>query len=238
MSDSSYPLIIAHRGSSINAYENSLAAFELAIKQKADMIELDTHLTQDGFFVVYHDGVIKLQGENFVISKTKLENIKQLSLPNGEPVPILEDVLKRFLPSIQFNVEIKCKVKREQFEDLLNEVGGDNSKIIVSSFRFSVMDELKNSKLGYDLAFLYFFLTPKIKQKVALNYITAFNPNHTFLREKHVNFYHENKKKVYPWTIDAEKDIKKLVKKRVDGIITNDPENTRKIVESQLKIQD
>ena len=235
MSDSYHPLIIAHRGSSIDAYENSLAAFELAVKQKADMIELDTHLTQDGFFVVYHDGVIKLQGENYVISKTKLETIQQLSLPNGEPIPILEDVLKQLLTSIRFNVEIKCNVKRTQFEGLLNEIGGDNKRIIVSSFRFSVMEELKNSKLGYNLAFLYLFPTPKIKQKIASDYIFSFNPNHVFLRKKHVQFFHENKKKVYPWTIDAKKDIKKLVGKRVDGIITNNPEKTRKIVESIIK---
>ena len=69
MSDSYNPLIIAHRGSSIHAYENSLSAFELAVKQKADMIELDTHLTQDGFFVIYHDNVIKLWSVDTPISK-------------------------------------------------------------------------------------------------------------------------------------------------------------------------
>jgi len=234
MSSSYYPLIIAHRGSSLEAYENSFAAFKLAVKQKADMIELDTHLTQDGFFIIYHDGIIKLQGKPYVISRTKLETLQLLSLPNGESIPLLDDVLRLLLPSIKFNVEIKCSVTRKQFEDMLNEVGGDNTRIIISSFRTAVMEELKNSKLGYDLAFLYLFLTPKIKKMVDLNYISAFNPNHVFLREKHVKFFHQKKKKVYPWTIDAEKDIKKLVKKRVDGIITNDPEKTRKIMEALI----
>ena len=109
MTDAYYPFIIAHRGSSIDAYENSSSAFNLAVKQKADMIELDAHLTQDGHFIIYHDSVIKLQGENYVIANTKLEKIQKLSLPNGESIPLLEEVLKRLLPSIQFNVEIKSQ---------------------------------------------------------------------------------------------------------------------------------
>ena len=157
MSSSYHPLIIAHRGSSIDAYANSHAAFKLAVKQKADMIELDTHLTSDGYFVVYHDSILRQQGETYVISKTKLETINELRLPNGEPLPLLEDVLRQLLPSINFNVEIKCSVTRKQFEDMLIEVGSDSTRIIISSFRFSVMRELRNSKLGYGLAFLYHF---------------------------------------------------------------------------------
>ena len=45
MTESYFPLIIAHRGASFDTYENSLEAFQLAIDQKADMIELDAHLT-------------------------------------------------------------------------------------------------------------------------------------------------------------------------------------------------
>jgi Glycerophosphoryl diester phosphodiesterase len=49
------PLIIAHRGASADAPENTLAAFELARRQQADMIELDVQLTADGEIVVFHD---------------------------------------------------------------------------------------------------------------------------------------------------------------------------------------
>ncbi len=60
------PLIIAHRGASDEAYENSFSAFNLAVEQGADMIELDTHLTKDGFFVVHHDPKIKYKNQSYI----------------------------------------------------------------------------------------------------------------------------------------------------------------------------
>ena len=236
MNDYRYPSIIAHRGSSIEAYENSFAAFQLAISQKADMIELDTHITKDGHFIVYHDGIIKLDEEEYVISKTKLETIQQLSLPNGDPIPILDDVLKQFLPSISFNVEIKCPITKKQFEDMLERIGVDSSKIIVSSFLFEVINTLKDMTLGYSLAFLYVLPTAKNKKISNLDYVSAMNPFHKLLNSKQVQYYHKNSKKVYPWTIDREKDIRKLIKKRVDGIITNKPKETRDIINGILKV--
>ncbi len=235
MSNLNSPTIVAHRGSSKDAFPNSLESFRLAVKQKADMIELDTHLTQDGHFIVHHDSTIRLKEKVCIISSTKLEAIQELRLPNGEPIPLLKDVLKQLLPSIRFNVEVKCAVKRNQFEGLLKEIGEDSTRIVVSSFRFDVMNELKDSEFGYNLAFLYYFFTPKIKKMADLNYISDFNPKYRYLREKHVKMFHHKKKKVFPWTIDEEKIILKLLKKRVDGIITNDPEETRKIVESVIE---
>ena len=71
-----YPLIIAHRGASKEAFENSFESFQLAIEQKADMIELDTHLTNDGYFIVHHDADIKYKNKSYVISKTRVETAK------------------------------------------------------------------------------------------------------------------------------------------------------------------
>ena len=53
--DASRPLVIAHRGASAEAPENTIAAFELAVQQGADAIELDVHLSRDDQLVVIHD---------------------------------------------------------------------------------------------------------------------------------------------------------------------------------------
>ena len=71
MSDHNSPIVIAHRGASEDAYQNSMKAFELAVQQKADMIELDTHLTIDGTFIVHHDPIIKFEEFEYVIAETK-----------------------------------------------------------------------------------------------------------------------------------------------------------------------
>lgn len=229
------PLIIAHRGASIEEHENSIKAFDLAVKQKADMIELDAHLTKDGYFVVLHNDTIPFKDHNIIIAQSNLETILKFKLPDGDSIPLLEDVLKQFLLKIRFNIELKCDVTKEQFDSLLNEVGGDNSRILVSSFLHEPIVNLKDETLGYELAYLYIF--PMYQNKsVALNdFIDAMNPYYKFLTKKAVNFYHKQGKKVYPWTINDEKQIRKLVRKNVDGIITDLPKQTREIISSELE---
>ncbi len=68
MIEKTSPLIIAHRGSSEEAYENSMDAFSLAVSQKADMIELDTHLTSDGIFIVHHNKRIVYENKKYLIN--------------------------------------------------------------------------------------------------------------------------------------------------------------------------
>lgn len=234
MKKTEQPLVIAHRGSSIDAYANSYEAFNLAIEQKADMIELDTHLTKDGFFIVYHDFVIKHQGNRYRISDTKLKTIKTILLPNKEPIPLLEDVLKQLLSKIRFNVEIKCRVEKKEFDTLLSSVGGDNSRILVSSFRRKVLYNLRNSDLEYSLAFLCRRLGRRTKSMVQCDFVEAINPSYKYLQKEHVEFYHENNKKVLVWTVNKEKDIKNLIMKKIDGIITDNPKKTRQIIQSYL----
>ena len=230
MSDHNYPIVIAHRGASEDAYQNSMKAFELAVQQKADMIELDTHLTSDGTFIVHHDPIIKFEEFEYVIAETKLEAIQNMKLPLGDDIPLLEDVLERFLPKIKFNIEIKCSVTKNQFDDFLNNINADSNRIVVSSFLSDVMFELSDTSLDYALAYIFLF-PPKKGKKMAKNpFISAINPYYRLLSSSHVEYYHSLGKKVYPWTVNRQKDIQKLVMKKVDGIITDCPKKTRDMI--------
>ena len=104
MSDKVSPIIIAHRGASRDGYENSMEAFQLAVDQKADMIELDIHLTKDNHFIVFHDDTIRVGNQVLPIKATTLEKIQKVRLPNDEPIPLLEDVLTKFHEKIRFNI--------------------------------------------------------------------------------------------------------------------------------------
>ncbi|MHA1464089.1 MAG: glycerophosphodiester phosphodiesterase [Candidatus Heimdallarchaeaceae archaeon] len=230
MSDYSSPIVIAHRGASEDAYQNTMKAFDLAIQQKADMIELDTHLTSDGNFIVHHDPIIRFEDFDYIISETKLEAIQNMKLPSSDDLPLLEDVLVRFLPKIKFNIEIKCAVTQKQFDDFLNKIGADTSRIIVSSFLTDVMIGLSETPLDYSLAYLFLFPPSKGKKMAQKPFISAINPYYRLLSSSHVEYYHSLGKKVYPWTINRQKDIQKLVKKKVDGIITDCPKKTRDII--------
>ena len=234
MSERISPLVIAHRGASRDGYENSMEAFQLAVDQKANMIELDAHLTKDNHFVVYHDDVLQYGGKKYPIKSTTLEKIQSFRLPNDEPIPLLKDVLDKFHKSIRFNIELKCEVERNKFDNLLTEVGINTAETVVSSFIHEVHIELKETKLEYNLAYLYIFPTFENKSVARNDFIAAMNPFARFTKKKAVKFYHSLGKKVYPWTVDDEKTIKRLVSINVDGIITNRPKETREIINSIL----
>lgn len=84
------PSIIAHRGASGYEYENSRAAFRRAVMLDADGIELDVHATRDGALVVHHDAELPGVG---LIGQLSLEEVRGTRLRNGEPVPLLGEVL-------------------------------------------------------------------------------------------------------------------------------------------------
>ena len=93
---------------------------------------------------------------------------------------------------------------------------------------------MKETKLEYNLAYLYIFPTFENKSVARNDFIAAMNPFARFTKKKAVKFYHSLGKKVYPWTVDDEKTIKRLVSINVDGIITNRPKETREIINSIL----
>ena len=107
MSRPSRPLVIAHRGASGHLPENTLPAYELAVEQRADMIEIDLHPTRDGVPVVTHDAELDEVGGRGEVSDASLAEVRALDVGGGESMPTLDEVLDRFGPRIPFNLEIK-----------------------------------------------------------------------------------------------------------------------------------
>jgi glycerophosphoryl diester phosphodiesterase len=98
------PRVLAHRGASGHACENSLAAFREAVRLGADGVELDIHTTADGSLLIHHDPVIRGVGP---IASHRLEAIRATPLPNGEPIPILEEALA-VLGGLEVWIEVKA----------------------------------------------------------------------------------------------------------------------------------
>lgn len=110
-----HPMIIAHRGASADAPENTLAAFREAIRQKADAIELDVQQTLDKKLVIFHDPWVSrtTNGKGLLRNKT-LREIKTLDAGSwfdpkfrGERVPTLDEVLKNFGETTNYVIELK-----------------------------------------------------------------------------------------------------------------------------------
>ena len=101
LGSSASPVVIAHRGFSEEAPENSLAAFQKAIEAKAEMIELDVRLSSDGEFAVFHDKKLNRTSEgrgalkNFTAKElTEIDNGSWFSRKfSRERIPLLKDIL-------------------------------------------------------------------------------------------------------------------------------------------------
>jgi glycerophosphoryl diester phosphodiesterase len=147
-------VIVAHRGASKAAPENTLPAFELAWKQGADAIEGDFHLTKDRQIVCIHDGnTKKVASQNLVIKKSTLAELKMLDVgaKKGKPfagttIPTLAEVFATVPQTKKIYVEIKCgpeiiPVLREEIKKSKLEI----EQIVLISFSKDVIRDFKEA---------------------------------------------------------------------------------------------
>ena len=110
-------LNIAHRGASAYELENTFAAFEKAIEMKADMIELDLHLTKDGEIIIMHDFQLRRMTDGGGrIEDLNYDEIKKFHENNGELIPTFEEVIKQTANKIGLYCELKSFEIENSFE--------------------------------------------------------------------------------------------------------------------------
>jgi len=229
------PLIIAHRGASGHAPENTKAAFQLALDQHADGIELDVMLSKDGRLVVIHDDTVDrtTNGTGRVRDLT-LNQLMALDAGNGEKIPTLEEVLNTFGGRYLINIELKNYAT--PFDKLPIAVGDllktkdYPEKIIISSFNPFNLARFRRRcpqvKQG--------LLTLSGKAKFWLWRFFKYDALHPYYQDVDEALVADLKASHHQtnvWTVDDPGDIRRMVSLGVDSIITNYPKETREIVE-------
>jgi glycerophosphoryl diester phosphodiesterase len=228
------PLVIAHRGSSGARPENTIAAFEHAVEEAADMIETDLHLSRDTVVVIHHDPELERLGEEGEIrDRTAAELALMDAAPGGtisEKMPTLLDILDGFGDRIQFNLELKVgtnDVAYEGLEDIVVsavEERGLMSRILFSSFYDPVLARLRDRSAAARIALL---ISPRanvaILDRAARVAAEAINPDIRLVTEDLVQQAHRAGHRVYPYTANDSNEMARLLDCGVDGIITNHP---------------
>lgn len=230
-------LILAHRGASGYAPENTMEAFELAGKMGSDGIELDVHFTADGEVVVLHDEKIDRtsNGQGLVTDYT-LSELKAMDFGyhfyseqrKGVKIPTLDEVYELVAPlGMIVNVEIKStNPDIVKVCDIIAERHGMRDNIIYSSFNHFQIQKVKEVIRNAFIAPLYSFnmLNP-------WNYCLdigarATHPKQTQIRllPDYVKNCHDRGIRVHTWTVNAEEDIAFLLESGVDALITNYPD--------------
>jgi glycerophosphoryl diester phosphodiesterase len=233
------PLVIAHRGASGTLPENTLPAYELAVAQGADMIEIDLHRTRDAETVVIHDEGLARLGGRGEVADVDLAEIRGLDAGGGAVVPTLDEVLDAFGGRVPFNLELK-RGRRRRYDDLETaaltavERHGLLSSTLFSSFDEPTLAELRLQSPEARVALLLSDRSaslPIIERALAVG-AEAVNPSLFVVTPGLVEDAHRAGLAVYVYTVDAADDMRRLIDLGVDGLFTNFPARMRALLES------
>lgn len=241
--------IWAHRGASAYAPENTMEAFELAVAQKADGIELDIQLTKDGKLAVIHDETIDrtCNGTGYVKDFT-MKELKGFCCGKPHPeyrssvIPELSEVLALIKPTdLTVNIELKTGIFRYRGieEEALKQVkdAGMEERVIYSSFHHPSIVQIKRLSPEALTGILYSDGWINIIGYAKLIGADALHPAVNNLQSR--KLITESRKRKLPlhvWTVDQEAIMEYLSEQEVAAIITNYPDIARKIVDKKGKI--
>ncbi|TET98267.1 MAG: glycerophosphodiester phosphodiesterase [Anaerolineales bacterium] len=246
--DSSAPLVIAHRGASMYAPENTIAAFDLAVEMGADAIELDAMLTEDGTPIVIHDHSLgRTTDSSGSVSSKIVSEIKLLDAGSifdarfaGEMIPTLEEVFSAVGDKIMINVELKNYAS--PFDSLPETVGdlvrekGLSDRVLLSSFNPMALIKAKRACPEIRRAALIGG-GPKVVSgfiKTFTNY-SALHPEVSLVNRGMVIKNHAAGHKVNVWNVNEESEMIKLLSMGVDGLITDAPDIAKKVIGARAR---
>ena len=239
------PLIIAHRGASRQAPENTMAAFRLAAELGADGIELDAQLARDGEVVVIHnatldettDGRGRVQDVN-LSELQKLDAGSWYGAPYaGERIPSLAQVLHELGPRLLLNVELKTEAvfsNRLEAEVVrLVEDANMVERVVVSSFNPMALWRVRRLNRHVATGLLYapdqpIHLRQRWLQPLARP--QALHPRWDMVERDFVSAAHGQGLKVNVWTVNDEEAMLRLTGWGVDAIITDRPDRLLSLV--------
>ncbi|MEO1085553.1 MAG: glycerophosphodiester phosphodiesterase family protein, partial [Acidobacteriota bacterium] len=234
--------VIAHRGFSGRAPENTLAAVRAAIELGADMVEVDVTLTADGHVVLMHDDTLDrtTDGTGAAMDAT-LEELRKLDAGSwfdpsfaGEPVPTLVELLELVTDKILLNIEIKHEAVTEVAEDgIAHKVDdlvaahGEVDQVVVSSFDPRPLGHLRDRGSALATASLFNaqlhdgMLPSEVTAQVGSS---AFNISGRLLDARVLADARAHRLPVAVYTVNDTKDMERLIEVGVAAMFTDHPD--------------
>ena len=228
--------IIAHRGASHLAPENTLASVELAWRLGADAVEVDVHLTRDGRIVAIHDPTTdRTAGICFEVAATHSSHLRRLDVGRhkhpqftGERIPYLEEVLQTVPSGRQLFVEIKCGP--QILPPLAETVAGSGkrSQIVMIGFDLGTMEVAKKMMPDVPACWLCdkrFLVSygPSLAEKAKAGGVDGLDVHWSGVTRRFIRAVKTAGLRLYIWTVDDPAQAVRLQAMGADGITTNRP---------------
>ena len=226
-------MVIAHRGASSYAPENTFAAFDLALRMGACHIELDVEATADGHIVVIHDDrVDRTSDGSGPVTAYTLKTLQALDVGSwfgptfaGERIPLFEEVLRRYKGRVHIHTEIKGRstylsqrtADQVRQHDMVDQV-------TITSFQKARLEEVR----AYAPRLATGWLLPEVSDAVISQArdlgIRQLCPRATTVTAELVSRLHAEGFVVRAWGVETEALMRQVVRAGADGMTVNFPD--------------
>ncbi|MBC8468827.1 MAG: glycerophosphodiester phosphodiesterase [Planctomycetes bacterium] len=246
--------IIAHRGASYLAPENTMASVMLGWEKGAD-VEVDVHLSKDNRILVIHDASTKRTGKTDLnIKDTPSRELRKLDVGSfkseeyaGEQIPFLADVIRTIPPGRKLYVEIKCGKEILPILEKLITQSGKMSQIVIIGFD---LETVTMSKELINIPTYWLKGTEKEKEtekwiphdpqlvRIARNKgLDGLDVHYAGVTKEFTDAVKASGQKLYVWTVDDQEEAIRLIGLGVAGITTNRPQWLRQQLKDKASIR-
>ena len=235
-------MIMAHRGYSAKAPENTIPAFQMCIDNRFTAAELDVQMLADGTIVVLHDDNLKrTTGMNKNVWEVTYDKIKNLDNGSffdrsfsGTTIPTLDDVIRLADSSsdkLYLNIEIKRTGHDDGIVEKVVQIINDHDYkdyCDVTSQDYETLEEVRKLDPTILTAYTTVIGIGNIDSLEAADIISI---QETFATYENIDRIHRAGKRVFVWTVNEEETMKRLIGLNVDAILTNDPALCRSVID-------
>ena len=243
------PLVVAHRGSSGTAPENTLAAFTQAIQAGANMVELDVRLTKDFFLVVLHDrDVHRTTNGSGKIWNLTLEELRRLDAGSwfgpefaAERIPTLRQVMELLPPNVLLNMEVKTdgdprkRIALEEACILAVLEKKFEQRVLISSFDHKFLRRLHSLYPSIPTGALYFPVRDAAKKPSGISRrigAGVFICSRTQMHQRFVDDARANKIMTACYVVNTPEQLETMINLGIDAVVTDFP---KRIVQALKK---
>ena len=231
-------IIIAHRGASRAAPENTLSAMKKAIEFGADYAECDVFQIKDGEIVLFHDEEMeRTTGKPGMIWEYTLAELRELEVGSwfkeefrGESIPTLREVIQSVKGKIKLNIEVKVSGEDPEIAQKVVDIIRSESitnECMVTSFEKPVIEKVKEIAPELITGFIFDEEHPPDIFDGNWEYVCC---KRNIVDAEFVQRAKQKGKKVFVWTVNYPAEMKKLIGLGVDGIITDVPNVLKEIL--------
>jgi glycerophosphoryl diester phosphodiesterase len=232
--------VIAHKGASGHAPENTLAAFKKALALGADWIELDVQRVADELFIM-HDYRLErtTDGQGSIYTKTVAE-VRQLRIAGKHSVPTLREVLDLVDRQVKVNIEIKSPDTAALIVKLVDEYvtkrGWHYDQFLVSSFNQYEILAVKQMQPQLVTGVIIYGLPFGLAEFARPLGVRTIVTSAEFINAELVTSAHQLGLEIIVYTVNYPDDIQRVIALGVDGIVTNYPDRVKKCILGSVSI--